>query len=95
MWRLRARLGAGAAEGREGEAGVAGGVCVWAEGGARRDFGLLGGVARLLSVGAGDVQERLETLLEERKALGEEVKRLEKAVRGSESSGDRRSLRPL
>jgi cell division septum initiation protein DivIVA len=48
-----------------------------------------------LSVGAGDVQERLETLLEERKALGEEVKRLEKAVRGSESSGDRRSLRPL
>jgi hypothetical protein len=41
------------------------------------------------------VQERLETLLEERKALGEEVKRLEKAVRGSESSGDRRSLRPL
>ncbi|SEF47434.1 alanyl-tRNA synthetase [Bryocella elongata] len=50
---------------------------------ARRDFALLGGVARTLSVGAVDVPGRVEKLLEERKALAKDVKRLTAGSRTS------------
>jgi alanyl-tRNA synthetase len=43
---------------------------------ARRDFEVLSGVARTLSVGPGDVPMRVEKLLEEKKSLGKEVKKL-------------------
>ncbi len=43
---------------------------------ARRDFAVLSGVAGTLSVGAADVPGRVEKLLEDRKALLKEVKRL-------------------
>jgi alanyl-tRNA synthetase len=42
----------------------------------RRDFEVLSGVARTLSVGAADVPVRVEKLLEERKASAKEIKRL-------------------
>jgi alanyl-tRNA synthetase len=43
---------------------------------ARRDFELLSGVARTLSVGAGDLPARVEKLLEEKNAAAKEVKKL-------------------
>ena len=45
---------------------------------ARRDFEVLSTVARTLSVGAADVPGRVEKLLEEKKALGKEVKALKR-----------------
>jgi alanyl-tRNA synthetase len=44
---------------------------------ARREFALLGGVARTLSVGAVDVPGRVEKLLEERKVAAKRIKVLE------------------
>ena len=43
---------------------------------ARRDFELLDGVARVLSVGAVDVQGRVEKLIEDKKAVAKELKTL-------------------
>jgi alanyl-tRNA synthetase len=43
---------------------------------ARRDYEVLSGVARTLSVGAADVPARVEKALEEKKALAKEVKKL-------------------
>jgi len=44
---------------------------------ARRDFELLDGVARVLSVGAGDVQARVEKLIEDKKVAAKELKKLQ------------------
>jgi len=44
---------------------------------ARRDFELLDGVARVLSVGAVDVQGRVEKLIEDKKAAAKELKKLQ------------------
>ena len=43
---------------------------------ARRDFEVLDGVARMLSVGAKDVPGRVEKLLEDKKTAAKELKRL-------------------
>jgi alanyl-tRNA synthetase len=43
---------------------------------ARRDFAVLGSVARALSIGPADVPARVDKLLEERKAAAKEVKKL-------------------
>ena len=53
---------------------------------ARRDYELLDGVARTLSVGAKDVLGRVEKLLEDKKAAAKEVKKLS-AVLAAKSSG--------
>jgi alanyl-tRNA synthetase len=53
---------------------------------ARRDYSLLTGVARTLSVGAGDVPDRVMRLLEERKAAAKELKAALKARSGNQSS---------
>jgi alanyl-tRNA synthetase len=45
---------------------------------ARRDFELLGGVAKMLSVGAVDVPGRVETMLAKAKAAAKELKALQK-----------------
>jgi alanyl-tRNA synthetase len=51
---------------------------------ARRDFEVLGGVARMLSVGTADVLERVLRLIEDKKASAKEIKKLtaEAASRG-------------
>ena len=52
---------------------------------ARRDFERLDGVARLLSVGAWDVQGRVEKLIEDKKAAAKELKALQKQQASSQS----------
>jgi len=52
---------------------------------ARRDFELLDGVARVLSVGAVDVQGRVEKLIEDKKAAAKELKALQKQQASSQS----------
>ncbi len=52
---------------------------------ARGDYGVLGEVARSLSVGMKDVPARVEKLLADAKASAKEVKRLERAMRGDEA----------
>ncbi len=52
---------------------------------ARRDYELLDGVARTLSVGAKDVPARVEKLLEEKKVAAKELKALQKQQASSQS----------
>ena len=48
---------------------------------ARRDFALLSATGKILSVGAADLPERVEKLLEEKKAAAKELKKLTQAPR--------------
>ena len=52
---------------------------------ARRDFELLDGIARTLSVGARDVPGRVEKLIEDKKAAAKELKALQKQQTSSQS----------
>ena len=52
---------------------------------ARRDFELLDGIARTLSVGARDVPGRVEKLIEDKKAAAKELKALQKQQASSQS----------
>ncbi len=55
---------------------------------AREDHRLLGGIAKTLSVGAADVPERVESLLEKGKAAAKEVKKLQGELRRFEIAED-------
>ncbi len=53
---------------------------------ARADYERLSGVAKMLSVGAGDVAGRVEKLIEDKKAAAKEIKALEKQLKALELS---------